>query len=65
MHKLVLPAPLNSLLGALLFIAPSEAQTPPPARYPDFPSETPAKLVPATDGFYHDRRDVMIPCATA
>src|SRR5580693_8422607 len=61
MHKLVLPALLNSLLGAVLFIAPSEAQTPPPVSYPDFPSETPAQLVPATGRFDHERRDVMIP----
>ncbi len=62
MHKFIsLSALLNSLLGALLFITPSNAQTSPPATYPDFPSETPAKLVPATGGFDHDRRDVMIP----
>jgi hypothetical protein len=62
MHKFIsLRSLLNSLLGALLFITLSEAQTSPPATYPDFPSETPAKLVPATDGFDHARRDVMIP----
>ena len=63
MHKFIsLPALLSSLLGALLFITPSDAQiSPPPATYPDFPSETPAKLVPATGGFDHARRDVMIP----
>jgi predicted acyl esterase len=62
MHKsTALPAALNSLLGALLFITSLYAQTSPPATYPNFPSETPAKLVPATDGFDHDRRDVMIP----
>jgi predicted acyl esterase len=52
---------LNSLLGALLFITLSDAQTSPPVTYPDFPSETPAKLVPATEGFDHARREVMIP----
>jgi putative CocE/NonD family hydrolase len=62
MHKFIsLPVLLNSLLGALLFITPSDAQTSPPATYPDFPSETPAKLLPATGGFDHDRREVMIP----
>jgi len=34
----------------------------PPARPPaSLPSETPAKLVPSSDGFDHERRDVMIP----
>ena len=62
MHKFIsLPALRNSLLGALLFITPSNAQTSPPATYPEFPSETPAKLMPATGGFDHERRDVMIP----
>src|ERR1700726_572119 len=62
MHKFIsLPALRNSLLGALLFITPSNAQTLPPATYPDFPSETPARLMPATGGFDHERRDVMIP----
>src|ERR1700676_1858176 len=62
MHKFIsLRSLLNSLLGVLLFITVSKAQTSPPATYPDFPSETPAKLVPPTDGFDHARRDVMIP----
>jgi len=62
MHKFIsLPALRNSLLGALLFITPSNAQTSPPATYPEFPSETPARLMPATGGFDHERRDVMIP----
>ncbi|HXH40600.1 MAG TPA: CocE/NonD family hydrolase [Thermoanaerobaculia bacterium] len=37
------------------------AQTPPAAKYPEFPSETPARLVPANDSFDHVRREVMIP----
>jgi putative CocE/NonD family hydrolase len=37
--------------------APAAAQ---PA-YPDYPSETPSKLVPATTGFDYERREVMIP----
>jgi len=62
MHKFIsLLALRNSLLGALLFITPSNAQTSQPATYPEFPSETPAKLMPATGGFDHERRDVMIP----
>ena len=50
-------------LSALLFIELSAAQTvsPPPAKYPDFPSETPAKFEPVTDSFDYVRRDVMIP----
>ena len=62
MHRFIsLSALLNSLFGAFLFITPSNAQTSPPRTYAEFPSETPAKLVPATGGFDHDRRDVMIP----
>src|SRR5579862_9627818 len=55
MHKVIA---LPALLA--LLIAPLDAQTS-PAAYPNFPSETPAKLVPATDAFDHERRDVMIP----
>src|ERR1700739_1276573 len=62
MHKFQSrPALLASLLGAASFTTLLVAQTSRPATYPDFPSETPAKLVPATDGFDHERRDVMIP----
>jgi putative CocE/NonD family hydrolase len=62
MHKFQSrPALLASLLGAALFTTLLVAQTSRPATYSDFPSETPAKLVPATDGFDHERRDVMIP----
>jgi len=51
------------LLGALLSAGPSAGQTAPPKKpqYPDLPSETPAKLEPAVEGFDHVRRDVMIP----
>jgi uncharacterized protein len=56
---------LASLLGALWSAGPAAAaaQTPPPARgsYPALPSETPAKLEPATGSFDHVRREVMIP----
>jgi uncharacterized protein len=36
------------------------AQTPTP-KYPDFPSETPAKFQPSTNSFDYTRRDEMIP----
>jgi putative CocE/NonD family hydrolase len=62
MHKFIsLAALLVPLLSAVLVITPSGAQTSPAATYPNFPSETPAKLVPATDAFDHERREVMIP----
>ena len=43
-----------------LFITVSVSQTQPP-QYPAYPSETPATLQPATDGFDYVRREVMIP----
>jgi hypothetical protein len=49
-----------SALGALLFVQPSAAQTPKPAK-PVFPSEMPAKFQRSTDGFDYVRRAVMIP----
>ena len=51
---------LASLLGAIPFVEPSTAQTPPP-KYPALPSETPSKFTPVTDSFDYTRRDVMIP----
>jgi len=60
---LVLLAPM---LLILLLVEPAAAQTaPPPATYPALPSETPAKLQPATDSFDYIRRDVMIPMRDA
>ncbi|HEY2362627.1 MAG TPA: CocE/NonD family hydrolase [Candidatus Angelobacter sp.] len=46
-----------------LFPAPSQAQSPQstPSKYPNYPSETPAELKPATSTFDYDRREVMIP----
>src|ERR1035437_7626032 len=35
--------------------------SPPPAKYPALPSETPDKFEPATDNFDYVKRDVMIP----
>ena len=50
------------LLGALLLAGAAYAQNAqPPAKYPDFPSETPAELKPAVDSFEYARREVMIP----
>jgi predicted acyl esterase len=43
--------------GHLLF-AQSASQ---PPQYPNFPSETPARLEPAIDSFDYTRRDSMIP----
>ena len=56
-------ARLAPLFAGLLLAGASAAQTAaaPPARYPALPSETPAKLEPATEGFDYVRRDVMIP----
>ncbi len=57
-----LPAVAATVLALLLAMAPGAAQAPPPpAKYPDLPSETPAKFEPVTDGFDHVRREVMIP----
>jgi putative CocE/NonD family hydrolase len=53
---------LASVLGALLLVEPSGAQTaPPPPKYPNFPSETPTRFAPATESFDYIKRDVMIP----
>ena len=56
-------AGLAPVLAALLLAGSSSAQTPSPRppQYPALPSETPARLEPATEGFDHVRRDVMIP----
>ncbi len=48
------------ILGAILLVELSTAQTP-PAMYPALPSETPGKFAPVTDSFDYIRRDVMIP----
>ncbi len=44
-----------------IFVQQLAAQAPPPATYPDLPSETPDKFKPVTDSFDHIRRDVLIP----
>jgi putative CocE/NonD family hydrolase len=53
-----------SLLAALALAGAASAQAPspaPPPLYPAYPSETPATLTRPTDGFDHERREVMIP----
>jgi len=49
--------------GALLLAVAAAAQStpPPPPKYPDLPSEIPAKFVARTDSFDYTKRDVMIP----
>ncbi len=50
-------------LPALVLTSGAQSSAPaaaPPA-YPNYPSETPAKLVPATTGFDYERREAMIP----
>ncbi len=48
--------------GVLLLVTVAPAQTePPPVKYPDYPSETPAKFTPSKDSFDYVKRDVMIP----
>ncbi len=53
----------ESLLTLSLLVSPAVAQTapPPPATYPELPSETPEKFQKQTDGFDHVRREEMIP----
>jgi uncharacterized protein len=53
---------LPVVLGALLLAGAAYAQTPQSAaKYPDFPSETPATLETPTADFDYIRREVMIP----
>jgi uncharacterized protein len=51
---------LSPMLGVALLITASAQDTTAP-KYPDFPSETPAKFQPVTSSFDYERRDVMIP----
>ncbi|MEO5829753.1 MAG: CocE/NonD family hydrolase [Rhodanobacter sp.] len=56
-------AGIKPVLFALLLTTAGLLQatdTPPQAKYPDYPSETPAKFVPATASFDYERRDVMV-----
>ncbi len=59
---------LRALLAAALYLMLPVAATAQPSgtgsaapQYPDYPSETPASLVPSTSSFDYSRRDVMIP----
>ena len=57
------PTLIALVLTAALFVQPAAAQKAAPTRpkYPDLPSETPAKFQPVTDAFDYVRREVMIP----
>jgi putative CocE/NonD family hydrolase len=59
------PIVLVATLLSLISIPQSQAQTVPaqsaPPKYPNYPSETPNELKPATASFDHERREVMIP----
>ena len=46
-------------LGLLSTHCPNAQEAPP--KYPDYPSEIPAKIVPVTSSFDYIKRDVMIP----
>ncbi len=63
MHRIILIDRACSLswLAALLGTVLLAQTTPPPAKYPAFPSETPDKFQPVTDRFDYNKRDVMIP----
>jgi uncharacterized protein len=52
---------LATVVGALVLVAASFAQTTPRPKYPKFPSEMPADFKPVTESFDFVRRDVMIP----
>jgi putative CocE/NonD family hydrolase len=53
---------LAPILGSLLCWEVAAAQTVAPGpKYPDFPSETPAKFEPVTTSFEYVKREVMIP----
>jgi predicted acyl esterase len=53
---------LGCILSTSPFLETALAQTPgAPAKYPDYPSETPTKLVPMTSRFDSEKREVMIP----
>ena len=50
------------LAASAVLAVPSFAQnTPPKPKYPNFPTETPAELKPASAGFDYARREAMIP----
>ena len=49
-----------ALLAALLMSPVIQAQDPPKAAYPNYPSETPDNFLPVTDSYDYISRDVMI-----
>ena len=52
---------LFAIAGSMSLVGRLAAQSAPPAQYPAFPSETPGRFEPKTDGFDYVRREVMIP----
>jgi putative CocE/NonD family hydrolase len=50
-----------ALFALLLTMSGAVLAGDPPAKYPNYPSETPAKFVPSVEGFDYTRREVMIP----
>jgi len=46
---------------ALLLSLTAAGQTPQPAQYPDYPSDTPVRLQVVSNSFDYERREVMIP----
>jgi len=54
----VRPTLLALLLAASTALPAADA---PQAKYPNYPSETPAHFTPVTSGFDYERREVMIP----
>src|SRR5580765_1835654 len=64
LRLLNLPARLLrvGLLVQIVFaFQPLRAQNAPPAKYPNYPSETPATFTPVGDSWDYARREVMIP----
>ncbi|HEY1985790.1 MAG TPA: CocE/NonD family hydrolase [Terracidiphilus sp.] len=47
--------------SALLAVSAAAQTSPAPPQYPNYPSETPAVLTSATEGFDYTRREAMIP----
>jgi putative CocE/NonD family hydrolase len=62
-RRLALVASVISLMwsGIPAAAQPPTTASPPPAKYPGLPSETPPKFKPTNDGFDYVKRDAMIP----
>jgi putative CocE/NonD family hydrolase len=52
---------VTALLVGTVAVKASGAESAPPPKYPDLPSETPEHLESSTNGFNYVRREVMIP----